>query len=170
VPRSEVLSSASIAFILYSSNIVGVACARSLHFQFFCWYYHSLPLLLQYAGLPWLWHVVYVVLLEVCWGHHPPEGWSSLGVSSLHFLLVAALLLPRMGIKPFTWLLIPPGTGITGSKEREGSPLPRAGSIITREKAIGGDFRTTIRRLVNDLVWGAGGKGDSIVHGQRLRD
>jgi alpha-1,3-mannosyltransferase len=31
---------------LFSANLIGVAFARSLHYQFYVWYYHSLPYLL----------------------------------------------------------------------------------------------------------------------------
>jgi hypothetical protein len=77
--------------VLYSSNLLGIACARSLHFQFFCWYFHSLPLLLRHTRLPLLAHVAFVGLLEVFWGNHPPQAWSSACISCLHILLVAGL-------------------------------------------------------------------------------
>lgn len=35
-----------IAWILLTSNYIGMCFARSLHYQFYVWYYHSLPLLL----------------------------------------------------------------------------------------------------------------------------
>lgn len=38
---------ADIAVVLFASNVLGVACARSLHFQFLLWYWHALPLLLD---------------------------------------------------------------------------------------------------------------------------
>ena len=87
----EGLSSRGIVFALYSSNFIGVACARSLHFQFFVWYFHALPLLLRHTRLPWPAHVAFVLALELCWGHHPPAAWSSACVTTLHVLLLAAL-------------------------------------------------------------------------------
>lgn len=87
------LTAQGIAFALYSSNLLGIACARSLHFQFFTWYFHSLPLLLRFTRWPWLAHVAFVVALEVGWSHHPPAGWSSALVTALHFALVAGLWL-----------------------------------------------------------------------------
>jgi alpha-1,3-mannosyltransferase len=38
-----------IAWVLLSSNFVGIAFARTLHYQFYAWYFHALPLLL-WAG------------------------------------------------------------------------------------------------------------------------
>lgn len=150
------LSAASIAFILYSSNIVGVACARSLHFQFFCWYYHSLPVLLQYSGLPWLSHVVFVVLLEVFWGNHPPQGWSSLGVTALHFLLVGALLSSSVSVRTLS---------LFGSRQVKYPALPLAASSTTGSSLRsgkgrdggdgedGGALDVVVKPLLSDLLF-----------------
>jgi hypothetical protein len=40
---------AYIAYVLLSSNFVGIVFARTLHYQFYSWYFHALPLLL-WAG------------------------------------------------------------------------------------------------------------------------
>lgn len=31
---------------MFTANLIGVAFSRSLHYQFYVWYYHSLPALL----------------------------------------------------------------------------------------------------------------------------
>jgi len=83
--------------VLYSANLAGVACARSLHFQFLVWYFHSLPLLLRCARLPWPAHVAFVVALELCWGQHPPQPWSSACITALHLLLLILLFARAAG-------------------------------------------------------------------------
>lgn len=81
---------------LYGSNLIGVAMARSLHYQFIVWYWAGLPVLLWAASLPWPAAVVWAVALEVGWNCHEPKPWSSVLVTVLHVALCAALLGTRM--------------------------------------------------------------------------
>lgn len=43
------LTPAKVATALFEGNFVGVVFARSLHYQFYAWYFHSLPMLLWSA-------------------------------------------------------------------------------------------------------------------------
>ena len=43
------LTPAKVATTLFEGNFVGVVFARSLHYQFYAWYFHSLPMLLWSA-------------------------------------------------------------------------------------------------------------------------
>ena len=36
---------------MFVSNFVGIAFARTLHYQFYCWYFHSVPMLLWMTSL-----------------------------------------------------------------------------------------------------------------------
>lgn len=40
-----------IVLSLFTSNLIGIICARSLHYQFYAWYAQSLPLLLWNVNL-----------------------------------------------------------------------------------------------------------------------
>ena len=51
--------------VLFSSNLVGIACSRSLHYQFYVWYYHTLHFLLW--SMPMRFSTRILVL-----GQHPP--------------------------------------------------------------------------------------------------
>lgn len=37
---------------LFVSNLIGMACSRSLHYQFYCWYAHTLPYMLWSTRYP----------------------------------------------------------------------------------------------------------------------
>ncbi|KAL7533030.1 hypothetical protein ACHAXR_006297 [Thalassiosira sp. AJA248-18] len=39
------LSPEYIMYTMFVSNYIGIAFARTLHYQFYCWYFHSLPML-----------------------------------------------------------------------------------------------------------------------------
>jgi len=80
---------------LVGCNCVGVLFARSLHFQFYCWYAHSVPLLLwRCETLPTALKLLCLGLLEYAWsyGLDRVEG-TSTPASSLSLQLAHALLL-----------------------------------------------------------------------------
>merc|ERR1712196_64308 len=76
-----------IAPLLFACNFIGVACARSLHFQFVGWYGNTVPLFLC---------VVLVVAVEACWNpwglNESSSVESSLLLTAARLILVAALL------------------------------------------------------------------------------
>ena len=41
-----------IPLVLFTSNLIGITFARSLHYQFFSWYAHQMPFLLWASGFP----------------------------------------------------------------------------------------------------------------------
>jgi alpha-1,3-mannosyltransferase len=51
--------------ILFTSNFVGIMCARSLHYQFYSWYFHTLPFLLLRTRLPAVVSVILMASIEV---------------------------------------------------------------------------------------------------------
>jgi alpha-1,3-mannosyltransferase len=89
------ISTQEIILMLFTSNFIGVVCSKSLHFQFYVWYFHSLPLLLwERTSLPLHIKIALLVLIELCW--NPWEGESSSIESSAlltgcHILFLLAL-------------------------------------------------------------------------------
>ena len=63
--------------VVFSGNLIGIACARTLHFQFYSWYFHSVPLLLWHAEMFSPLRIVLFVCIEVVWNMYPPAAWSS---------------------------------------------------------------------------------------------
>jgi len=37
---------------MFTANLIGITFARSLHYQFYSWYFHSLPYLMWRTALP----------------------------------------------------------------------------------------------------------------------
>ncbi|KAK0395726.1 hypothetical protein QR680_001400 [Steinernema hermaphroditum] len=89
-------------YALFTSNLIGITFARSLHYQFYSWYFHSLPFILfinmyrmedAYGKkdgegtptVPWKGIILRVAILlgiEYCWNVYPSTVFSS-GYSNL---------------------------------------------------------------------------------------
>ncbi|XP_009960364.1 PREDICTED: dol-P-Man:Man(5)GlcNAc(2)-PP-Dol alpha-1,3-mannosyltransferase, partial [Leptosomus discolor] len=83
-----------IVFVLFSSNFLGVCCSRSLHYQFYVWYFHTLPYLLWCTPTAKLTHMPKVLLLgviELCWNTYPSTVCSSLSLHICHGLVLLQL-------------------------------------------------------------------------------
>ncbi|XP_031459401.1 dol-P-Man:Man(5)GlcNAc(2)-PP-Dol alpha-1,3-mannosyltransferase isoform X5 [Phasianus colchicus] len=91
---SPPLSVNKIIFILFSSNFLGICCSRSLHYQFYVWYFHTLPYLLWCTPTSKLTHMPKVLLLgviELCWNTYPSTVCSSLSLHICHGLVLLQL-------------------------------------------------------------------------------
>ncbi|KAL5471350.1 hypothetical protein EMCRGX_G029456 [Ephydatia muelleri] len=60
----EKLQKQDILWVLFTSNFIGMCFARSLHYQFYIWYFHTLPLLVWSSPLPAVLKVLVLVLVE----------------------------------------------------------------------------------------------------------
>lgn len=77
-PKVE-LDAHFIISTIFVSNFIGIAFARSLHYQFYCWYFHTLPYLLfaQATVLP-IWAKLGVMVgIELAFNVFPATWWSS---------------------------------------------------------------------------------------------
>ncbi|KAM9616057.1 dol-P-Man:Man(5)GlcNAc(2)-PP-Dol alpha-1,3-mannosyltransferase [Morphnus guianensis] len=84
----------NIVFVLFSSNFLGICCSRSLHYQFYVWYFHTLPYLLWCTPTTKLAHMPKVLLLgviELCWNTYPSTVCSSLSLHICHGLVLLQL-------------------------------------------------------------------------------
>ncbi|EDW58723.1 lethal(2)neighbour of Tid protein [Drosophila virilis] len=72
-------------------NFIGVACARSLHYQFYIWYFHSLPYLVW--STPYSLGVRYLILgiIEYCWNTYPSTMESSIALHLCHLILLVGV-------------------------------------------------------------------------------
>lgn len=87
----QVDSAKRMLAVVFSGNLIGIACARTLHFQFYSWYFHSVPLLLWHAEMFSPLRVVLFVCIEVVWNTFPPAIWSSACLLFCHLTMLFEL-------------------------------------------------------------------------------
>ncbi|KAG1939475.1 asparagine-linked glycosylation [Pimephales promelas] len=82
--------------VLFTSNFIGMCFSRSLHYQFYVWYFHTLPYLLWSGGvkkLPHLLRVLILGLIELSWNTYPSTNYSSLSLHVCHLIILLCLWL-----------------------------------------------------------------------------
>ncbi|KAI6193763.1 Methyltransf-11 domain-containing protein [Aphelenchoides besseyi] len=97
-----------VLFALFTANLAGIVFARSIHFQFYTWYYHSLFYLL-YASIAfdfkvpqfknfeiriigWLFIALMLFGIELVYNVYPPRPLTSVLLFAEHFGIVSWLL------------------------------------------------------------------------------
>ncbi|KAA0185565.1 hypothetical protein HAZT_HAZT007113 [Hyalella azteca] len=94
--RSNVGVSCQLLLLpLFCSNFIGMVVSRSLHYQFYVWYYHSLPYLAWSTTLPTTYKLLLLGLLELAWNTFPATSWSSGLLHLCHLVLLLALFFNR---------------------------------------------------------------------------
>lgn len=94
IAQRQNLSSNFILVTIFSSNFIGIAFARSLHYQFYCWYFHTLPYLLWHArSLPTFLKLLILLGVEISFNVYPATAWSSLLLQSCHAILLVSIYL-----------------------------------------------------------------------------
>jgi alpha-1,3-mannosyltransferase len=92
-----------IFLVLATCNFIGVAFARTLHYQFYSWYFHTLPFLLWNTKLPIVLRLVILAGIEIAFNVYPSTPMSSLVLQAAHIFLLAALffspLPPALDVK-----------------------------------------------------------------------
>ncbi|XP_069053363.1 dol-P-Man:Man(5)GlcNAc(2)-PP-Dol alpha-1,3-mannosyltransferase [Lepisosteus oculatus] len=88
------LTADQIVFTLFTSNFIGVCFSRSLHYQFYVWYFHTLPYLLWSGGVKKLAHLLRVLILgliELSWNTYPSTVYSSAALHVCHLIILLSL-------------------------------------------------------------------------------
>lgn len=73
---------------LFLVNFIGVVCARSLHYQFYVWYFHSLPYLSWFTDYHTSFKILILFLIEFCWNQYPSTDFSSILLHVCHLVLL----------------------------------------------------------------------------------
>jgi len=81
---------------MFVSNFIGIVFARSLHYQFYVWYFHTLPCLLFMARWPVWTRILFMALVELCWNTYPATALSSGVLTVCHVSLLAGLAFGKL--------------------------------------------------------------------------
>jgi len=85
------LSQSELVYTLFLVNFIGMTFSRSLHYQFYVWYFHTLPYLLWSTSLPVIIKLLVLGVIELTWNVYPSTVLSSLALHASHFTLLATL-------------------------------------------------------------------------------
>ncbi|XP_043926567.1 dol-P-Man:Man(5)GlcNAc(2)-PP-Dol alpha-1,3-mannosyltransferase isoform X2 [Protopterus annectens] len=91
---TQKLTDNQIISVLFTSNFIGVAFSRSLHYQFYVWYFHTLPYLLWSTKVKKLAHLLKVLILglvELSWNTYPSTVYSSISLHVCHLIILMHL-------------------------------------------------------------------------------
>lgn len=89
--RPRRVSADYVLTTMLMSNFIGIAFARTLHYQFYSWYFHAVPFLATRARLPLPAVLAVFAALEYSFGYvFPATALSSLVLQAAHALLLLA--------------------------------------------------------------------------------
>lgn len=77
---------------IFLINFIGIACSRSLHYQFYIWYFHSLPHLVWVTNFHTSFKILLLFLIEYCWNQYPSTNYSSLLLHACHTFLLFGII------------------------------------------------------------------------------
>lgn len=77
---------------MFTSNLIGIIVSRTLHYQFYSWYFHGLPFLLWHCTkLPIFLRCLTLIIIEYCWNVYPSTMESSLTLLFFHLIVLINL-------------------------------------------------------------------------------
>lgn len=80
-----------VVLTMFACNVIGITFCRTLHYQFYAWYFYTLPLLLLLSPIPRLLSIVIVVAVEIVFNVFPPHWMAALTLQICHLTLVFAM-------------------------------------------------------------------------------
>ncbi|XP_033764355.1 dol-P-Man:Man(5)GlcNAc(2)-PP-Dol alpha-1,3-mannosyltransferase-like [Pecten maximus] len=90
-PSQSPLSPTQIVLPLFTSNFIGMCFSRSLHYQFYVWYFHTLHYLLWSTPLPVIVRLLLLGMIEMSWNTYPSTDFSSSALHVCHFVALIGL-------------------------------------------------------------------------------
>ncbi|KAK6176852.1 hypothetical protein SNE40_015073 [Patella caerulea] len=90
-PSCKRLNANQIVLPLFTSNFIGMCFSRSLHYQFYIWYFHGLHYLLWATPIPTVLKVLILGVIELSWNTYPSTILSSSLLHGCHAILLLGL-------------------------------------------------------------------------------
>ncbi|KAJ3067951.1 dolichyl-P-Man:Man(5)GlcNAc(2)-PP-dolichol alpha-1,3-mannosyltransferase, partial [Podochytrium sp. JEL0797] len=87
-----------ILLTLFTSNLIGITFARSLHYQFYSWYFYTIPYLLFRTDLPVAVKLAVFVAIEYAWNVFPSTVVSSGVLFACHVGVLVGLWCADLGV------------------------------------------------------------------------
>ena len=92
--NNGVLTSEQILSTLFVSNFIGICCARTLHYQFYSWYFPSLPFLLwRETAYPVIVRLLLLACVEYAFLTFPATASSSFILQIAHWVILIPCVL-----------------------------------------------------------------------------
>ncbi|CAL1683388.1 unnamed protein product [Lasius platythorax] len=73
---------------LFLANFIGIMFSRSLHYQFYVWYYHTLPYIAWCTDYKTVIKLTVLGMIELCWNVYPSTVFSSATLHICHIILL----------------------------------------------------------------------------------
>ncbi|RIB03189.1 glycosyltransferase family 58 protein [Gigaspora rosea] len=81
-----------ITMLMLTSNFIGIVFSRTLHYQFYSWYFHGLPYLLWHCTkIPVFFRFGIIAAIEYCWNVYPATSESSALLFACHLMVLMGL-------------------------------------------------------------------------------
>ncbi|XP_003705821.2 alg3, alpha-1,3- mannosyltransferase [Megachile rotundata] len=75
-------------FPFFAANFIGIVFSRSLHYQFYIWYYHTLPYIAWCTDYKTVIKLTILGVIELCWNTYPSTIFSSISLHVCHLMLL----------------------------------------------------------------------------------
>lgn len=85
------LSADFVIFTMFLTNFIGICFSRSLHYQFYVWYYHTFAYLLWSTNFSNKIRILLFGLVELCWNVYPSTFYSSIALNVCHLTVLFGL-------------------------------------------------------------------------------
>lgn len=76
---------------MFATNFIGICFSRTMHYQFYSWFYPTLPYLLWKTNMPLLFKIKSLILIEFAFNSYPATMQSSLALQLTNFFILITL-------------------------------------------------------------------------------